>query len=61
MADNLREVFEKALAKERAEAFHIAFKAGFRAAEFRDGEFLGAKGHLDPATDAEILRTGEKG
>ena len=59
MADNLREAFEAALARERADAFHIAYKAGFRAAEFRDGELIAMKGHLQPATDAEIVRAGE--
>jgi hypothetical protein len=60
MADSLREVFEEALKKERADAFHIAFKAGFRAAEFRDHEHLAMKGHAQPATADEISRWGEK-
>ena len=59
MAD-LREAFEAALKKERADAFHIAIKAGFRAAEFRDHEHLAMKGNAPPATDAEITRCGEK-
>jgi hypothetical protein len=60
MADNLREAFEKALKREPADAFHIAFKAGFRAAEFRDHEHIAMKGHAQPATDAEIIRCGDK-
>ncbi len=60
MADSLREAFEKTLAKERADAFHLAFKAGFRAAESRDHELIAMKGHAQPATDAEIIRCGEK-
>jgi hypothetical protein len=35
MAD-LQEAFEEALREERLKAFHIAYKAGFRAAEFRE-------------------------
>ena len=54
MADNLREEFEKALAKEPANAFHIAFKAGFRLAELKDVEWVAAGGRLQPATDVEI-------
>jgi hypothetical protein len=60
MADNLREAFEEALKREPADAFSIAFKAGFRAAEFRDGEHIAMKGHAQPATDAEIGRCEEK-
>jgi hypothetical protein len=60
MVDNLREAFEKALEQEGSDAFHIAFKAGFRAAEFRDGEYIGTVGHAPPATDVEIGRIEEK-
>ena len=60
MAESLREAFEEALKKKRADAFHIAFKAGFRAAESRDHEHLAMKGSPQPATDAEIVRCGEK-
>ena len=60
MPDSLREAFEEALKKERADAFHVAFKAGFRAAEFRDHEHIAMKGHAKPATDDEIVRCGEK-
>jgi len=59
MAD-LQEAFEEALSEERLNAFHIAFKAGFRAAEFRDNEHLAMKDKVQPATDAEIMRSGEK-
>jgi hypothetical protein len=60
MADNLREVFQKALAKEPAEAFLIAFKAGFRFAEFRNHEHQAMIGKVVPATDKEIARCCEK-
>jgi hypothetical protein len=60
MSDNLREAYEKVVAKERADAFHLAFKAGFRAAEFRDHEHIAIKGHAQAATDAEIRRCEEK-
>jgi hypothetical protein len=59
MAD-LQEAFEEALREERLKAFHIAYKAGFRAAEFRDNENRAMKGKVQPATDAEITRSGEK-
>ena len=45
---------------ERLKAFHIAYKAGFRAAEFRDNEHRAIKDKALPATDAEIMRSGEK-
>lgn len=57
---DLREAFEEALKKERAGAFHIAFKSGFRAAEFRDHEHLARNGKVRPATDAEIMRWEKK-
>jgi hypothetical protein len=59
MAD-LQEAFEEALREERLKAFHIAYKAGFRAAEFRDNEHQAMKDKVQPATDAEITRSGEK-
>ena len=60
MAGSLREAFDEALKTKRADAFHIAFKAGFRAAEFRDNENRAMKDKVQPATDAEIVRSGEK-
>jgi hypothetical protein len=59
MAD-LQEAFEEALREERLKAFHIAYNAGFRAAEFRGNEHLAMKDKVQPATDAEIMRSGEK-
>ena len=60
MADSLREAFDEALKTKRADAFHIAFKAGIRAAELRDLEHVARNGKMPPATDAEIMRCGEK-
>jgi hypothetical protein len=59
MAD-LQEDFEEALMEERLKAFHIAYKAGFRAAESRGNEHLAMKDKVRPATEAEIMRSGEK-
>ena len=59
MAD-LQEDFEEALSEERLKAFHIAYKAGFRAAEFRGNEHRPMKDKVQPATDTEIMRSGEK-
>jgi hypothetical protein len=58
MAD-LQEAFEEALREERLKAFHMAYKAGFRAAEFRGNEHLAMTDKVQPATDAEIMRSGE--
>ncbi|HUO15007.1 MAG TPA: hypothetical protein VMX38_08480 [Verrucomicrobiae bacterium] len=52
--------FEEALMEERLKAFHIAYRAGFRAAEFRDNEHRAMKDKVRPATEAEIMRSGEK-
>jgi len=59
MAD-LERAFEEALMEERLKAFHIAYRAGFRAAEFRDNEHRAMKDKVQPSTDAEIMRSGEK-
>jgi len=59
MAD-LERAFEEALMEERLKAFHIAYRAGFRAAEFRDNEHRAMKDKVRPATEAEIMRSGEK-
>jgi hypothetical protein len=59
-AENLREAFEEVF--EQSDKFHIAFRAGFRAAEFRTREHIesGRRGPTPSATDAEITHIGEK-
>jgi hypothetical protein len=58
-AENLRDAFEEAF--EQSDKFNIAFRAGFRAAEFREREHI-EKGIMTTprASDAEITSIGEK-